>query len=371
VSGGFRRHPRATLQGNVASPFAARLFSAIGRDSFRIGGPVDAPETLDVPSFETLTSGSSGAPRRILRSQASWIASFQGNAGLFGIGPGISVAVLGALTQSLALYGAVEGLHLGAAVHLLDGLRPDRQRVALASAGIEVLYASPAQLRLMLGPGPVLDRLRLVIIGGSKLDPVLRAALREMAPGAELREFYGAAEASFITLSDAETPEGSVGRAYPGVEIAVRDGGLIWVRSPYLFDRYAGSDPGAARWQEGWLTVGEVGSLHGGDLFLHGRAGRMVTVADQNVFPEAIEAFLMARQGVTQAAVLPVPDAARGVHLVAVLQGDARQEAEILRALRREFGVLRAPKRAIWRADWPMLASGKTDLSRLAKELDS
>ena len=234
-----------------------------------------------------------------------------------------------------------------------------------------MLYASPAQLRLLTGAaGPVLTDLRLVIIGGSKLDSGLRVALRRVAPGAELREFYGAAEASFITLADAATPEDSVGRAYPGVEIDLRgEVGEIWVRSPYLFENYAGSDPGTARWQDDWLTVGEIGMLRDGHLYLSGRAGRMVTVADQNVFPEAIEAFLLGLQGVVQAAVLPVPDAQRGVHLVAVLVGDAGREAEILSAARREFGVLKAPRAIIWRRDWPLLASGKTDFLRLASGL--
>ena len=58
------------------------------------------------------------------------------NAALFGIRPGVRVAVLGQLVHSLALYGAVEALSLGAELHLLDDLRPDRQRVALAARGV-------------------------------------------------------------------------------------------------------------------------------------------------------------------------------------------------------------------------------------------
>ena len=69
-----------------------------------------------------------------------------------GIGPGARIAVLGRLIHSLSLYGAIEGLHLGAEVHLLDSLRPDRQRKALALRRITHLYATPAQLRLLLGP---------------------------------------------------------------------------------------------------------------------------------------------------------------------------------------------------------------------------
>jgi long-chain acyl-CoA synthetase len=318
--------------------------------------------------FETLTGGSSGAPRRIRRSQASWIASFAVNAGLFGIGPGLKVAVLGRLVHSLALYGAVEALYLGATLHLLDGLRPDRQRAALAARQVGLLYATPVQLRLLVeAGGPPLPDLRHVLVGGSKLDPGLRAAMATMAPSCTLHEFYGAAEASFITLSGADTPQDSVGAPYPGVELRVEEG-EIWVRSPYLFEAYA-SDPGSARWQDGWLSVGERGRLRDGHLYVSGRAGRMVKVADQAVYPEEIEAFLMAAPGVTRAAVLPRRDSRRGLHLVAVLVGDRGQEPALQTALRAAFGPLKAPKSFVWRQDWPMLPSGKTDLVALADEI--
>ena len=343
----------------LASDTTGLLQALAGGAPFRIGLP-DAPLPVagDVPVFETLTSGSTGKPRRIRRTQASWTASFAVNARLFGIGPGVRVAVLGGLEQSLALYGALEGLHLGASVHLLGGLRPDRQVAALQ--GADVVYATPAQLRFLRG-GPL--AVRLILVGGSKLDARLRADLAVLCPAAEVREFYGAAEASFITLADADTPEGSVGRAYPGVSLDVRDG-EVWVQSPYLFEGYA-SDAGSARWDDGWLTVGEMGRLQDGFLYLQGRKGRMVTVADQNVFPEEIEAMMEAMPGITRAAVLARPDAARGHVLYAVAMGDRGAEAVVLAALRAALGPLKAPRRIVWRADWPVTASGKTDLAAL------
>lgn len=360
----FRWHAEARVV--AAAGGAALLRQAFQGGPFRIGG-AGALEA-GAGAFETLTSGSSGQPRRILRSMASWIASFEVNAGLFGIGPGVRVAVLGQLVHSLALYGAVEAGHLGAELHLLDDLRPDRQRAALAARGVAVLYATPAQLRLMVEAGGPELPLRLVLVGGSKLDAGLRAGVAAMAPAAVLREFYGAAEASFITLSGPDCPEHSVGRPYPGVEIAA-EAGEIWVRSPYLFTGYAGADPGGARWRDGWLSVGEMGRMAEGFLYLSGRAGRMVTVADQNVFPEEIEGFLLGLPGVARAAVLPRPDPLRGVHLVAVLQGDRAEEAAILRACRGQFGALKAPKAAFWLGEWPALPSGKTDLVALERAL--
>jgi long-chain acyl-CoA synthetase len=401
VSERFRWHPKARLfdsagqevpraqgSGAVLPDSPQGLAQAFDQKAFRIGAPDQPPPALhDQPVIETLTSGSTGQPRRILRTQASWTASFAVNAG-FGIGPGARVATLGRLIHSLSLYGAVEGLHLGAEVHLIDGLRPDRQRKALMTRRISHLYATPAQLRLLVeGEGACPD-LQLVLVGGSKLDPALRAAVAAMAPSALVREFYGAAEASFITLADDDTPEGSVGRAYPGVEIRVV-AGEVWVRSPYLFLGYAssivpphqsalpsplggegqGEGTSATRWRGGWLSVGEVGRLENGYLYLRGRAGRMVTVADQNVFPEEIEALIEAQPGIRRAAVLPVADARRGNVLIALVQGDAAVETTVLAMLRRQLGPLKSPKALIWLKDWPTLPSGKTDLKALEAHL--
>ncbi|WP_333817505.1 AMP-binding protein [Tabrizicola sp.] len=395
-----------TTEGAILPDTPSGLAAAIGHPAFRIGAPDQPPPAAhDLPILETLTSGSTGQPRRIRRTQASWTAGFAVNAGL-GIGPGARIAVLGRLVHSLSLYGAIEGLHLGAEVHLLADLRPDRQRKALAQRRITHLYATPAQLRLILGPGSLPD-LRLILAGGSKLDPALRAALASLAPQAKVREFYGAAETSFITLADETTPETSVGRPYPGVDLRLDPTGEVWVKSPYLFLGYADpsdfhicpnipaggsspepvarpsraearekacapaldSRPPATRWRDGWLSVGEIGEMKDGFLYLKGRAGRMVTIADQNVFPEEIEALLHTLPGIIRAAVLPVPDPKRGHSLIALLQGDAAQEAAILTALRTRLGPLKSPRSLVWREDWPTLPSGKTDLKALEASL--
>lgn len=106
----FRWHPEARLfagSGREVRPLPATatvlrdsaegLAQAIGLSAFRISALEEpAPMAADQPALETLTSGSTGTPRRIRRTQASWIASFAINAHL-GIGPGARVAVLGNL----------------------------------------------------------------------------------------------------------------------------------------------------------------------------------------------------------------------------------------------------------------------------------
>ncbi len=350
---------------------------------FRIGvagpAPDPAPDAASLPMFETLTGGSTGTPRRILRTQASWIASFRINAALFGIGPGTRVAVLGALSHSLALYAGIEALHLGADLHLLSGISPPRQGRELRGRGVHLLYATPVQLRMLADAGvaamPGLSRL---VVGGGALDGALRARLAVLFPTALIQTFYGAAETSFVALSGPDTPDGAAGAPYPGVEIALRDetgsdlgngSGQVWVRSPYLATGYAGADAGSGEWSDGWVSVGEWGRMDGGQLTILGRASRMVRIADQSVFPEEIEAFLLVQPGVRDAAVLPRPDALRGQVLQAVLRGDATVEQAVLSAARARFGMLAAPRRAHWRTDWPLLPSGKPDLAALSADL--
>lgn len=351
----------------------AQAFAAAAQGlAFRIGAP-DAPPPGPGPGlFETLTSGSTGAPRRIRRAQASWLQSFSVNALAFGIVPGLRIGVPGELSASLSLYGAVEGLCLGAEVHLMAGLRPDRQRLALARAGVALIWATPAQLRALTdAPGPTWPALTQVVTGGAALDAGTRARLMAMAPNARITPFYGAAEASFIAWED--------GAPYPGVRLELRDDagrpvadgqpGTIALQSPYLFDGYVGDDPGGAVWRDGWLCLDEYARRDSGRITLLGRAGRMVTVADRNVWPEVIEAFLAARPGFARAAVLARPDARRGHVLVAVAQGDPAAGDPALRAARRRFGAGAAPRAIHWRRDWPELPSGKTDLRALEADL--
>lgn len=333
--------------------------------------------------FLTLTGGSSGAPKVVRRSHASWIASFETNARLFTFTDTDSVAVLGALSHSLALYGVLEGLHLGLDTHVLDALSPRAQAARLAETGVRLLYATPTQLRLLVrgaGAGRLPD-LRLVLCGGGALDAATRDAVRRLCPNAKLHEFYGAAETSFITLGSDDTPAGSVGRAYPGVELRLLDGkghptdgpGEVWVRSPYLFDGYAYSDSPETRWQDGFVTVGEVGRLDAaGNLTLLGRRNRAVNVADELVFSEVVEATLGARAG-RPCAVLPEADALRGTALVAVVEGagDQARATALLQDCRAALGPRATPRRLLFHPELPRLPSGKTDLAALARWLEN
>lgn len=173
--------------------------------------------------------------------------------------------------------------------------------------------------------------------------------------------------------------------------------GLIWIRSPMLFIDYVnGQDATAARRVGEWLTVRDIGWQDArGNLYLVGRENRMIVTQARNLFPEEVEARLMAHPDISQAAVLGLPDPQRGQVVHAVLMrpsddgshapsmtGSAEAEAPTLVSMtpapadlvawcHQTLESYKVPRHWWrWRGKWPMTASGKTDLAALRQALE-
>jgi long-chain acyl-CoA synthetase len=365
-----------------------RFFDLLNHQSMPLicaAGRVEAVLGANANSeFCAMSGGTTGAPKVIQRRCASWIATFQLHARQFAQQTPLRYATLGDLQHSLTLYGAIEALHIGAIYHPLGGVSPRRQLSELQSAGVNVLYATPTQIRLLLNvkrQNTGLEALRHVMLGGGALDQETRVQLKRCAPAAEITEFFGTSEASFICASDRTTPLGSVGRPYPGVALAIRDAqgapcpsasaGDIWLRSPYVFSKYrSGADPDVI-WRDDWLSIGEIGYQDSqGYLYLKGRRARAFQVADQTVYPEVIEAKLSQHTGIEAAVVFACPDAKRGAVIVAVVAAGSGALPKDLQAWASHHLPLRArPAKYVLKplAQWPVLNSGKPDLQALKR----
>jgi len=329
--------------------------------------------------FQCQTGGTTQTPKQLRRSCASWTASFVHNANRFG--PDQTYATLGHLSHSLTLYAGAEALVTGADYVPVRVKHPAQQRRVLTDQRVTVLYATPTQIR-MLCMGAVaraLAGLRYVMIGGGILDQVTQDLISLAAPDAQILQFYGAAETSFVTLSGSDTPKGSVGRAFADVHIDIRNAapddpsGDVWVTSPYLFDGYTRGASATTSRENGWICVGERGYLdEQGYLFLTGRASRMFLARDKNIHPEEIETCIMGCSGVVACAVLGRPDVLRGNRICAMVCAQDRDIAsKILGHVQKHLPPFMIPSdiTILDPDEWPMLASGKPDLAKLKDRL--
>jgi len=141
-------------------------------------------------------------------------------------------------------------------------------------------------------------RLRMIVCGGSRLEPDLFLGFRRM--GFPVYEGYGLTETSpVLTLNPPGSPRaGSVGPALPNIELDIRNANLegigeIWAKGPSVMSGYL-DNPDATRevLMGGWLRTGDLGRRDAdGYLYLTGRANDLiVTGAGKNVYPDEVEA---------------------------------------------------------------------------------
>lgn len=270
-------------------------------------------------AWATLTSGTSGTPRIVLRSAASWERSFEAVSALLA-SPGGADAEQRILLPSPP----ASSLTLFSLAHALAGgprpVLPDSADRAEAT----VLHGTPQALSAVLAAGD-LPHLRTALIGGSHLPAGLRAEAESR--GVRVVSYYGAAELSFVAL---DTGDGH--RAFPGAELEIRQGEL-WVRSPYLALGYLGG-PGPVRTAGDWMSVGDLATLEDGVLTVHGRRDAAILTASATVIPDEVEAGLRTLPGIADAVVLGLPTDGIGALVAAMIEPEPGAAVPTARALR-------------------------------------
>lgn len=284
----------------------------------------------DDTAWASLTSGSSGQPRIVLRTASSWADSFDAVADL--LGPHDTIALPSPPSVSITLFSLAHALAGG----------PHPQTDATC------LHGTPQALRAVLDNGSA-PNLRTALIGGSHLDPALRD--RAHAAGIRVVAYYGAAELSFVAVD-----EGDGLKPFPGVEISVRDDEL-WVRSPFVAQGYAGA-AGPLRTEDGWATVGDRARIVDGRLRLLGRADDAILSASVTVVPDEVEAALRSTPGIRDALVFGLPREPLGAVVAALVEFDGDRPADLRTSLHAVLAPAHRPR--LWfEGTLPRTASGK------------
>ena len=354
--------------------------------------PLPLPLTRDVPPADLrtshdpagvhsimYTSGTTGSPRAATLTFENFWASAAGSAYNLGVDAGdrwlacmplFHVGGLSILLRS-AIYGTTAVIHPGFDEHAVNR--------ALRDDGITIVSVVATMLQRMLDAddGDFPATVRTVLVGGGPVpEALLRRALERGLP---VVQTYGLTEAAsqVATLSpgDALTKLGSAGKPLVTTELRIdaRPGepGEILVRGATLSPGYFGDPEATAQAiRDGWLHTGDIGRLDDdGYLYVLDRRDDLIVTGGENVYPAEVEAVLVSFPGVSQAAVVGLPDDQWGRVVVAALVASEPVDTDLIEAyLRERLAGFKVPRAFHLFSELPLTASGKVQ-RRLVREI--
>jgi long-chain acyl-CoA synthetase len=343
-------------------------------------GTASGPQRPGDESLLLVTSGTSGLPKLASVPERATRAICQ----RFPLGPDQVFLAALPLAHAFGLFVALLApVSRGAKVAITEWTTPDEVIAFGSKHRATVMPAVPRMVTQLLRANLAdLGTIRALVVGGAAAPAEELLALRQRYE-VLVGYGYGMTETGAMTTLNLHLDEkpGSVGRAFPGVEIRIAGDkgrslppgeiGEVWLRDTALVAGYTGGE--RLPLKAGWLRTGDLGSLdEEGYLYLAGRAKEVVITSGFNVAPAEVEEVLASHPGVEEAAVVGMPHAELGEEVVAFVVTSSQSEVdpEQLRAYARErLAGYKVPRAFRFVAELPRTTTGKVAKWRLKEEI--
>lgn len=393
-------HRRGSRPGDAPYQFESER----ERDFYDIQQPREIhcePEMVDAdhPLFILYTSGTTGKPKGVVHVTGGYMVGVTYlSRAFYQIGERDiywSTSDIGWIVgHSFIVYGP---LSIGATVLCREGVpdypSPDVTWELVERFGVNVMFTAPTALRMWMSHGGEvpqkydLSRLRLIACAGEPLNPEAhrwaQKYLVSQGNGFVVDNWWQTEIAGPVlgTLPSFEARLGKVGKAMPGVRVAVvsRDGapvppgqgGVLVIKDPlpYML-RTVWNDP--ARYEEYWKQIPGVYSA--GDVALQdtdgyvavlGRADDVLNVAGHRIGTADVEGSLLRHRSVAESAVVGLPDPLKGERIKAfvVLKPGVKEGPGTVSSLkdhvREDLGPIAQPSEIELVPSLPKTRSGK------------
>jgi long-chain acyl-CoA synthetase len=352
---------------------------------------VEARQGRATPRYLFYTSGTTGRPRGVERDDEAAdprSAVSQAVADMWGFTPDDTFVVSSPLYHAAGAYAFIS-LFVGETVVILPRFEGLEWLRAVERWRVSTSLLVPAHfIRILEVPEDERARidtssLRLVLHSAAPCPVPVKQRIMEALPATAVWEFYGASEGGATKISPEEWLErpGSVGRAWPGVTVSIRDDeggeleagatGLIYLTARGRF-RYH-NDPGktAEAWRGDSYTLGDVGHLdEAGYLYITDRAADMVIRGGVNIYPVEVEGVLHTHPEVVDCAVFGIPDDRMGEIVMAMVETRRPVPAEELQQWCRDrMAVFKTPELVRFVDELPRDPSGKVRKRYLRDEV--
>ena len=330
------------------------------------------------------TSGSFGAPRGVVLSQANLVSNAAQIATHIELDPnwvffnplpvfhcfGLTGGVILPLLTGMKAFQYPSPLHIKQIPALL---KDTGASVLLATDTFVNQYARAAESDELAG-------LKFIVCGAEKVREETHNLIAERFGPVPVLEGYGATEASPVIAVNKpdDNRRGTVGGLLPGQEWRIEpvegiaEGGRLLVRGPNIMLGYLREDGGVDAPEGGWHDTGDVVTMTD-DLWIaiKGRVKRFAKIGGEMVSLTAAEDLAVAVWPDGRHAVISMPDKKKGEKLVLVTD---RHDAVIAPLLAHAQAIgapeLAVPRKILKVPQVPVLGSGKTDYVAIQRMAD-
>ena len=309
--------------------------------------------------FGVLTSGTTGRPKPLWRSESSWREFFDIQNNIFHINKDTKIFLHGSFSFTGVSNMVVAVLWSGGTVITTSSLRPNRWIQLIDKYHVDHIYALPTKLRLLVRHcKSKVDSINYIIGGSQVLDRQLMEQLERICPNMEFILYYGATELNYITYCTGKEwldREGTVGRPFPSVRIEEQNG-VIYVTTKHHIEGIPDT-----------YTVNDCGYIdRDGYLMFNGRQGDVINKGGYKISIPEMELYLQSLQGVSEVAVITINDEIRGEDFIAymVLEDNA-ELSKIVECIHHERPSVEWPKAILEIPMVPLTECSKVDKRKL------
>ena len=330
------------------------------------GKPVDLGNPDDTAVL-IYTSGTTGTPKGVMLTHRNLLSNAAACAQVVGVTPRDRIIfflpAFHSFTQMVCILAPIVA---GMSIVMCPRIDRAQIRETIIRHRPTIFPAVPAVFAAM-AHAPLglmarwLNPVRLYISGGAPL-PLATLQSFESKYRRPLCEGYGLSEASPVVALNppfGRRKKGSVGLPLPGLEVRIVDEtgrdllagetGELLVSGPSVMRGYAGlPEETATILKDGWLHTGDMARRdEDGYLFIAGRIKEMLISRGMNIYPREIEEVLEAHPLIKEAAVIGLPDAARGevpFAFVVPKEGMGITEAELRHACAASLARYKIPR---------------------------
>jgi len=381
------------LHGRPEDP--SEIPRAVDLEAARAATPASSPSVrrvdLDLAAI-VYTSGSTGAPRGVMLSHLNIRANTESIVSYLRLNASDRVMVVLPFYYVYGLSLLNTHAYAGGCVVIDNRFAfPKAVLSAMREHAVTGFAGVPSTFALLLHRSPIrsmsLPALRYVTQAGGPMAPARIEEWRQVMPTVPFYVMYGATEAAarlaFLEPAELDHRPGSIGRAIPNVELAVRtdDGklaapgeiGELVAHGSNISNGYW-NDPDATRaafGPDGYRTGDLAYADADGFLYLVGRRGDMLKVGAHRVGAKEIEDVLQEYPALHEVAVLPEADDLLGeVPIAFVTPRNGQVDPhDVLAFCRTRLPDYKVPSRIIVQEELPKTGAGKIDKRALREAL--